>query len=292
MTTSSYTATKAKQSRIKDALVAYLGAHSRLPCPDDPGTGGITGTEDPVGGPCPAGSFGVVPWVTLGLGRDVAEDDWGNFFSYQVYAGASASCPGTGIDWTDSDCFGEGKSGSIVIDGGSVAVPDPSPTTSVIVALVSHGPNGLGAWTRQVTRNASPTTCEESHNALISTCTLTAYRFYSGERTENDDVVAYLTATETINRLAKQGDILSATARVNYDLQTLYDQAVARKASVGCSGTSSLTLPNDPWGTPYTVTPPNLVSFPITICSGATCRTLDSTTYNGYMTKSGLPICP
>jgi prepilin-type N-terminal cleavage/methylation domain-containing protein len=307
MTTSSYSATKAKQARIKDALIAYLGANRRLPCPDDP-TGGITGTEDLAGGSCSAASnFGVVPWATLGLGRDVAEDDWGGFFSYQVYAGGGA-CPGTGLDWTRDTCFGEGKSGGLWVYSGLLRSPPalaamayyaagpPIVDSRAVAAIVSHGPNSLGAWAREGTRNAMPpaSSCEETLNAsrsisggpgcssLPSSPPTPGTTFITGERTENDDVVAYLTATETINRLAKQGDILSATAKVNEDLGTIARDQIGQVLSAAYppapgSAPPVLTCPLaiclDPWGNPY-LYPGNIASIDdhgvVTPVAGAT----------------------
>ena len=79
MTSSAYSETKARQTLIKDTLIAYLGAHKRLPCPDIPNiASGVTGTEDKTA--CAA--LGVTPYSTLGLSRDVAEDGWGGMISY------------------------------------------------------------------------------------------------------------------------------------------------------------------------------------------------------------------
>jgi prepilin-type N-terminal cleavage/methylation domain-containing protein len=85
-----YSETKAKQERIKLALVSFLRSNGRLPCPNktalpaDP-----TGLEEAV---CttavlatnPAAGSGLVPWITLGLPREAAVDGWGNYFTYRV----------------------------------------------------------------------------------------------------------------------------------------------------------------------------------------------------------------
>lgn len=110
----SYMETKKRQGLIKEALIAYLGANKRLPCPDVPNnTDGttdasqVTGREDRnggVAGACtdPDGdgvAFGVVPYQSLGLGRDAALDGWGNFMSYRIsVANPAPTCPGNGID--------------------------------------------------------------------------------------------------------------------------------------------------------------------------------------------------
>lgn len=85
---SAYSTTKAKQERIKIALIGYLRSNGVLPCPDN-STGISTGVA---AGSCSASAqgYGVVPWQTLGLSRDAAQDGWGNLFSYRVANFSSA----------------------------------------------------------------------------------------------------------------------------------------------------------------------------------------------------------
>ena len=88
--------TKAKQERIKLALVSFMRSNGRLPCPDlKPALDGIeapacyvSATATP---PIPAtlaanraAGSGVVPWATLGLDRQAVLDGWGNYFTYRV----------------------------------------------------------------------------------------------------------------------------------------------------------------------------------------------------------------
>ena len=284
VTSSSISETKARQTHIKDALIAYLGANKRLPCPDIPNntngaadSSGVSGNEDALAGAC-VSTFGVVPFTTLGLSRDVAEDRWGDLISYQVYVANPCPLPplpgGTAIDWTSSNCFGAGKSGGIqIMDGSITIIPTVPSGPGVVAALVSHGPNGLGAWSRQGTRNADPLTCQEAQNSLLTTlagCTFTPNLFFKGEQSGNDDVVAYLTADDIIQALAKQGTILSATAQVSEDLRINMQDAVGRVLAVGSSyssstlstSTSTTFLPKklDPWGSPYQIAP-NILSI-------------------------------
>lgn len=184
----------------------------------------VTGIEDRAGGvPTNAcsGTIGVVPYATLGLGREVALDGWGNFISYSLPAGTTP-CPGLGIDWSLSTCFGAAKTSPYSLYEGTVAAQVLA-ASNVLAVVVSHGPNGLGAWTQQGSRNALPVGCEEAHNAIttVSGCTLTANEFYKGERPEVDDVVAYLTRDEAINTLAKQGTLKTADGQVADDLGQL-----------------------------------------------------------------------
>jgi hypothetical protein len=95
-----------------------------------------------------------------------------------------------------------------------------------------------------------------------------ATTFIVGERPENDDVVTYLTADNVIQRLAKQGDILSAPAQVGADLQKLKYQIIGLKTTCTTQIPIPLTPPppNDPWGNPYAITyPSGPTAFPIII---------------------------
>lgn len=318
MTSSAYSETKARQARIKEALIAYYGAHKRLPCPAwgnvDPTvtpdmrgeerkdlSTGVCIVDATITPPIPPG-FGVVPYATLGLGRDVAEDGWGNIMSYQVYFENSGSCPGTKFDWTTSNCFGAGKPGGLWVYDGGLRSTDPleeratynatAPTDSrAVVVILSHGKNGFGAWTRQGTRNALPlaASCEELMNADRATpssgCNIPipnpavpvplptgATTFIVGERPENDDVVTYLTADDVIQRLAKQGDILSPKAQVTEDLRIITQEVIGQLLNYGVlyqpdplqpTTYTPLSVPTpplpqtgqwrDPWGNPYRI---------------------------------------
>ena len=258
LSSAAYSITKKRQDVIKDALANYLGARRSFPCPYVPIAGtAATGIAPPqTGAPLSCPSFGAVPYVTLGLGREAAEDGWGNLFSYHVYS-IPANCPfANGTDWANANCFGAGKTGALNVVDGTVAAATPPFLTNAIVMLVSHGANGLGAWVAmQGTRNANPVTCEEAHNAQIAGvagCVLAPNKYYKGESQSNDDVVAYLTANDAILPLAKQGILKSAVAQVNIDLQDLYDQAISLNTSGSTCGMLPATL-RDPWGNQYTV---------------------------------------
>ena len=266
LSSASYTTTKQRQAAIKDALIGYLGANKSFPCPQTATAGATpTGVAPAPSAPLPAcPSFGIVPFKTLGIAREVAQDGWGNFFSYQVYAQPNPPpvCPSAAIDWGAFACFGAGKINSgFTVNDGTVSAPTLM-ASNVAAVVISHGPNGLGAWAAQGTRNAPPTNCEEFNNAvgipppLPPSCTLTPNVFYKGESQDRDDVVAYLTASDAIQQLGKQGTINSAIAQVNIDLQTLYDQAIANNTLTapplpGPYCRSAPTPIPDPWGYPY-----------------------------------------
>lgn len=70
---------------INDALIGFMAAQQRLPCPAAPGT---TGVESPAGGACTHPYTGFVPAITLGItpanAQGYAIDAWGNPLRYAV----------------------------------------------------------------------------------------------------------------------------------------------------------------------------------------------------------------
>lgn len=304
----SYSETKKRQALVKDALIAYMGANRRLPCPakgdpdGDPTSADTNGDEQPPSGAfprCPKFkgtedySYGIVPYRTLNLPRDLATDGWGNFFSYTLYANAetfsplsATACPdltlppGPRSDWGHVACFGAGKSGRLVVsDLGKVGtIPGDVQTGNIVVLILSHGPNGLGAWAGQGTQNklpaSAPPSCEEAHNARPTTgwpgaCPVTSTppslwptsaelprTFFKGERPENDDLIDYLTADQLLQPLVKQGSVLSAKAQANEDLGGLVDDALGALMTIGCSYADSGSAGPHPAGSPRAAAPP------------------------------------
>jgi len=269
--------TRKRQALINDALTAYLGANKRLPCPDIPNntngatdTSQVTGAEDRAGGVATgacSGTIGVVPYETLGLSREAALDGWSNFISYSIPAG-SGTCPGTGVDWSQTDCFGAAKASPYSLFEGTVASPTLAASNALAV-VVSHGPNGFAAWGRQGSRNVLPTRCEEAHNAIatVSGCTLAANAFYKGDRTDMDDVVVALTRDEAINMLVKQGTLKSVEGQLVEDLAKLRNEKLYLKV-LNCPSTVGATTERDPWGNVYGVVESTAANaLPICICS-------------------------
>jgi len=301
--------TKKRQEVIKDALIAYLGANKRLPCAEVPAVGSITGQEA-----CP-NTIGTLPFVTLGLSRELATDGNGNLFSYRVSSQTAPTCAAVGaslgIDWKTTLCFGEGKQGTITVNDGTVTTPIVL-SSQVIAVVVSHGANGLGGFAPQGSRNANPVTCEEAHNAIVAVggCALTADTFYKGEREGNDDVVSFITATEAINALTRQGTIKSAAGRVADDLATARNQMLGAKASaVSCIIPIAAPPTNpDPWGNAYVTptespslacvcstggtgaTPPNAAACPFAT-PPTVCVTASAASVNATRLSLGLPAC-
>lgn len=255
-----YTDTKKRQETVKDALLSYISTKTELPCPDDPASGGVTGSEDRSDDKCKA-DFGVLPYETLGIGRELAQDGWGNYMSYAVTR-TDKVCPKTD-DWTRKTCVKIRATellGSFTVqDGTEIEIKE------AVAVILSHGSNGLGAYTRQGSRNVTPpeASCDEYLNStrkLGAGCpsvTNPTTTFSRGERPDNDDVVAYLLRPQLIQQLTRQGNTVSPDLQVQEELSAIRDAATGRVLQLGCNyepTTIANILPDlnlDPWGQPY-----------------------------------------
>lgn len=147
---------------IEEALAAYVIEQGRLPCPadgtatlSDPGFGkqaeppGLcgrkiatrfsSGGDDPIKRDGLRANFlnrkeeiagGVVPTRTLGLPDEMGFDGWGRRFSYHVTLPATKAL----------------ASGAIRIGDGQHQDNDNARTREALYVLLSHGPNGHGAF--------------------------------------------------------------------------------------------------------------------------------------------------
>jgi WD40 repeat protein/type II secretory pathway pseudopilin PulG len=149
--------TEVKMDAIEKAIMAYRLKYSRLPCPADPTKpygDNLYGREAANPGECVGGapalpvdhnSFyvlkGAVPVETLGLPDEFIQDGWGRLFTYHVQRNA-----------TQIDAFVDTKPNDQCV---GVYAFDAAGTLRALVgttqigapyALVSHGPNGHGAY--------------------------------------------------------------------------------------------------------------------------------------------------
>ncbi len=138
---------------IRETLLGYAIANGRLPCPakpdlsntiDDP----ALGTEDRLDKTSPCNrTFGVLPWVSLGLQET---DPWGNRFTYfasekftgaLVPGGQASFTLSTGSPDTDpADNAGTANIKALSSNSGNIASDLPA-------VIVSHGKQAAGAWT-------------------------------------------------------------------------------------------------------------------------------------------------
>lgn len=174
---------------IQEALVGYAAGHAasdnrpHLPCPDtDNPPDGMENRQ--ASGACTA-EEGVLPWAELGLGRN---DAWNNRFRYRVSAAFSNRGAG----------FTLGSSGDIEVcqDAGCVA----RIAVNVPAVILSHGPNGFGAFNSSGTLNASPVDGDELENTdgdkrFVNKTTDGAF----------DDMLVFVPATTLANRMIAAG---------------------------------------------------------------------------------------
>lgn len=312
-------ATQSREYILKDALMNYLRVNKRLPCPATDSTGGETRTG---GTPSPCkGNFGYIPYATLGLPKSAGLDGWNNFFSYAVspqwtltynYNNGTNTTYTTIISSGAGSGFLPGANGAFTIDNRSPTSPYPiiAVTTAsnlAAVVIVSHGIDGLGAFTYQGTQNASDAngTDQAANTPNSTTWALpTGLIFYQRDYTATalgtfgafDDMVVWLGANDLLTPLMKDGAIPSAQAQwatQNTQINNALAYSMFTTPLTNCpspAGQSAfitiLTTANiplvDPWGGTLTynpgitgmaktgITTPIGAAFPYSIVSSAT----------------------
>jgi prepilin-type N-terminal cleavage/methylation domain-containing protein len=223
-----HSATAQRHAAIKEALTGYLRRNSRLPCPDTnfAAPDGVENRATPGDATtaCSA-AFGMLPYVTLGLARDAARDGWGHFFSYHVsnanITAASSGNWSANTDWTRTAWFRPGNAGLITVNDRSGATVTPI-ATGVVTIVVSHGRNGLGAYTVGGTRNTLPSagTDEEANTNGGTT-------YFRRELTTDDaatggpfdDHLLFLSANDLLEPLFRDGTLRAPAATANDALQ-------------------------------------------------------------------------
>ena len=269
-------ATKKKQEIIRDALIAYLRDFKRLPCPEVTAFAGNapTGVEGRQTASNPATScasfWGTLPYGELGLSRDVAMDGYENFFTYFVSSAQATTQP----DWTLTTAagvpgFGVGNPGRFAITENGTASTLSRNLAAVVI--VSHGSNGLGAFTSKGTRNALPDSASQERPNALDTPSLpnpppvwTApsqivvvppnlpspgiTTLIVRDRTEAfDDVVMALRPNDLLASIIKDGALKSAEALIQEQLAMARDAAIAQMLSTSCTPVAAIAnLPIDP----------------------------------------------
>lgn len=210
--------TASKQDRIKAALISFFRANGRLPCPDiAPAPTGI----EPAACASAAAGYGVLPWASLGLGREAAVDGWQNFFTYRVAslnpAGAAPAAPlvpraqNNAQNWTQKTAAGfnigsltspnAGGFLSLRIDQRNQAGVLATVAFNAVVVIYSHGKTGAGARTTSGTVIAAPSGADEIVNNTAG-----SNQFILRAYTENpaaaggiyDDVIVYMTPQDLL----------------------------------------------------------------------------------------------
>lgn len=270
LTNTAISVTKKKQSTIQDSLTSYLGLHNRLPCPDtdyltlqpdgiENRTNGGTVAVPPIPTLACAASFGIIPYVTLGLPPDTARDGWDNYFSYYV---SNVPAPPVATDWTLTANFQLGNFGAFNVystTGNTQPLALASQRTGAVVVIVSHGRNGYGAITAQGTVNdtAPIQGFDEYLNTLACKANLgnpaacTAVDYWKRDPTDNatapggpfDDIVLYLMPSDLITPLTKDGTFQGPVGVTRQTLSGLSDQITGAVIATGNGSLPTLLSP-------------------------------------------------
>ena len=143
---SQFNETQKNLDAIKEALIGFAQTYGRLPCPAVPKLSDnqvLAGMEDRVDANTPCSrNYGALPWASLGIS---GTDTWGRRYTYFVSAKFSAplSAPGTS-SFSLATGSGNDTAGTASIKSSSNGSTVASDLPAVIV---SHGPNGFGAFT-------------------------------------------------------------------------------------------------------------------------------------------------
>ena len=273
--------TQERQQVIKEALINYIRQNSRLPCPADI-TAGLTGANaGEVPADCATSTIavssgaarkGAVPWKTLGLTAESAQDAYGRLFTYIVTDEATTR---------DRNTIPGLRGNLAIFNAGaqSNVCPSTTPCDNLgVVAIISHGPNGYGAFYGAAT--ALPTTnatAEESENADASNLT-----FYDDPFTVNgfDDRVTWYKPSDLLQPLIASGAIKDYAGYNNQQFER-YISELGRLVVPAAPCYSTNTTPaisidiDDAWGENLEVS-----ALPATICLSNTSFTLKSKGFN------------
>lgn len=175
---------------IREALLGFAAGHAAgdgkpyLPCPDTDDDGVENRAASP--GAC-TNQEGRIPWTDLGLARN---DAWSNRYRYAVTAAFSNSATG----------FTLSSTGALTVCADSACAATIA--TNIPAIVLSHGPNGAGAFNMNGGTNPAPTDANElantdGANPFVSRVPDTGF----------DDLVTWIPPTVLVNRLITAGKL-------------------------------------------------------------------------------------
>jgi prepilin-type N-terminal cleavage/methylation domain-containing protein len=285
--------TQAKEDTIKKALQNFLVHSGRLPCPAVPTLAALSpgyGVEAATPGACTlvpsSGSgasavvTGIVPWVTLGLTDDAAQDGYYNRFTYQVTLSATNTVSPAAVTTSGQQTVA-GLKGAIAVHSGTPAILGLPPIGNqindcmpsggtynpclAVVVIVSHGANGYGAYTSNGTQVALPPAGTDEYENANGDSTFVMKDFSTSATNPFDDVILPLTANDLLSPLAATGSIKDANSLLNAEFSNITAAITAYAVAnrYGSPGSYSYLLPGslaplslpattayDPWGNP------------------------------------------
>jgi prepilin-type N-terminal cleavage/methylation domain-containing protein len=258
--------TKKRQETIKQALTAYLGRFGRLPCPDQNVIpDGLDNADRTAATPavCLA-QFGAVPYIDLGLDRDIALDGWDNFMVYVVSPGWQNSyTTGTNNQYQNNNpavtYWPGARQGAITVfdripatNAVTTITANPATGTGAAAAIVSYGKNGFGARNVSFNVNVAPAAGTDEEINTLFTGLQVAKREYTDQNIAVygafDDVVLPISASDILDDLVKSGALreVGSAAVLNAANDNVIGQIMASKAlcTTGCiPGDYFYTLP-------------------------------------------------
>jgi prepilin-type N-terminal cleavage/methylation domain-containing protein len=170
-----FTQTEGRLKRIESALVLYVMENGCLPCPANGtvalggvnagwsatqalvyyGPGNTSGQNRPcadaacIGDAAGNGAVGILPWKTLGLGVDDAQDPWGGMITYAVAAELTRTS-GTSMQRTPPAAY---PAGSLLVDN----TADVRQTSAAAFVVISHGRDGAFSFRTNGAQNGDNT---------------------------------------------------------------------------------------------------------------------------------------
>ena len=241
---------KKKQEIIKEALITYLGKNKRLPCPATNNNGLDGRILGSTPGRC-TGFIGIIPYAELGLPRSTALDGWENFFSYAVSPqwtltyGAAPVVDGKSTNIV-AEAFNVGINGTYIINDRvpvTNALTVPPLSSGAAVFIVSHGKNGLGAFTSKGTNILAPVnTTDEFANVPPATWIAPA-AFFKREYTDIDlpvvgafdDIVSFLNSSDLTTPLTKDGAVKSAESQWLNQIDSINSSIIGYMMKAPCA---------------------------------------------------------
>ena len=206
-----YQLTRARMANVDTAIGVYVSQYKQLPCPADgtkASSVATAGTEVVTGSgaarDCGTQVNGVVPWRELGLTASDIEDGWGGRFTFRVgpdlakfgaldFSSCDPAGGAAGVITTPPYCnaactastlasactpplialTGSTAKGLVVESATGTVLMDPrtSPTSGAAYVLVSHGPEGGGAYSGAgilLSSTTAPSTVERKNFANVA----------------------------------------------------------------------------------------------------------------------------
>ncbi len=271
--------TLTRMQSIAQALGTYALRHKSLPCPFDgslrsndataanirygrasnipPVTAGNYSDACPnttlVGGI----SIGALPFISLQLGDEYLVDGWNRRFTYAVDMDFTTPRSWSGSNVVRGDMEDTDADPNDMNLNASIAITQGTATTNVLALILSHGPNGHGAWPAnggtRINRGAAVTSPNEWQNAgtLPTTFTHDANFVQAAEDTDTptaadyyDDLLLGLTRDRLITLAGgivdrPTCDMLRAA---NAELD---ETATPQEGPIGCTASIGSTAPDN-----------------------------------------------